>query len=222
MILLLLWLTFVFVTTSFTPIGLIAAVAKWQRREPFALLFITKSKPDLRLLLSSRPGVGLSQALSWFPQVPATHTGYTIPHTLLSISADALFATQPIIHRDSSVGKATRQKLSGLFSNSGGEAGVCSLERPYWRLWGPTSVLSNGYRGSFVTPRQKLTTHFKLGPTLSISGTKLQLRLHIFMLCTATSVHFVTYHSLLYLFVYLEVLFNKTGLNKWKWIFNHL
>ena len=37
-----------------------------------------------------------------------------------SIFATVVFANQPIIHRDNSVGIATRQKLSGPFSNPDG------------------------------------------------------------------------------------------------------
>jgi len=58
------------------------AVANWQRHKPFALiLLIATSKPDLHLLLSSRPGVGLLQALSWLSSVPATYISYIISPT---------------------------------------------------------------------------------------------------------------------------------------------
>jgi len=64
---------------SFVLVAILAAVADRQRRKPFALiLFVTTSKPDLCLVLSSRPGVGLLQALSWFSSVLPTYVSYII------------------------------------------------------------------------------------------------------------------------------------------------
>ena len=185
--------------------------------EPFALiLFITKAKPDLCLALSSRPGVGLSQAFHGFLQslqpTPVTSFLPFFPQYL----CQCCVANQPIIHHDSSVGMATRQKLSGPCSNPGrgkrlfffnGQT-VCGAQlASYWMV---PSFLPDGKADGV-----KLTNHYHSVPTLRISGAVLQLPLHNFMLWTGTSLHFINCHfySLSYI---LKVLFHKTGINKRK------
>jgi hypothetical protein len=95
------------------------------------------------------------------------------------------------VNQDSSVDIVTRlqAKQTGGWIPNKGKRSFSSPNRPDW-IWGPPSLLCNGYWGSsrrYSGGGVKLTTYLHLASRLRMCGAMSLLPLYAFMTCTGTA-----------------------------------